>query len=84
MNDSQLIDSPRERPALTFVQFANDQLGTRSRPLARFARFMDVRRIGVAKPETNLVQRNCLLNPAQFPEITNPGRAEPPRAIQCS
>jgi len=24
MDDAQLIDSPRERPALTFVQFADD------------------------------------------------------------
>ena len=26
MDDAQLIDSPRERPALTFVQLADDSL----------------------------------------------------------
>jgi hypothetical protein len=34
MDDAQLIDSPRERPALTFVQFADN-------PLDKACRFAD-------------------------------------------
>jgi hypothetical protein len=37
--DAQLTDSPRERPALTFVQFADDPLGAGKMPLPRLARY---------------------------------------------